>query len=85
MCVGLTINGIARKFNGHFLPNLFAINPKIGMLSTKVKLLSAGIQDDSSVVIGPVSNSDVSFDWSAGIAADAQPVIMPMSIHMPYI
>lgn len=80
VCVicGLTINGMAKKFKGHFLPYLLAMKPNIGMLSTKVKLLRAGIQLACSDEIGPVSNIDVSFDRSARTAADAQPVIMPL-------
>lgn len=76
---GLTINGMAKKFNGHFLPYLLAINPNNGILSTKVKLLSAGIHDACSDDIAPVSSSDVVFDRRAGTAADAQPVMMPVN------
>lgn len=79
----LTNNGIDKKLRGHFRPSRLAINPKIGMLSTKVRLFRAGIHDASSFVIGPVS-SVVAFDRSIGSAADAQPVIMPMNLYAKY-
>lgn len=80
-----TINGSAKKFRGHLRPNLFAMSPNSGIFITKVKLFRAGIQDACDCVIGPDSNVVV-FDLSAGSAADAQPVIIPVdfyrSLHM---
>lgn len=72
----LTVNGIVKRMNGNFRPNLSATMPKVAKPIRAPNAFNDAIHEASSWLILPVGNGDAS-DVSKTIIGLDRPVIIP--------